>query len=81
MIRRQQRTNPRRWRIDRHLLLALLGNNSLGANDGAGYARNPVTGLPYASNVVKRGDFTRVLAEFWADGPTSKRHRSLERDC
>lgn len=48
------------------------GNNSLGANDGHGRPVNPVTGKPYAPNVVKRGDFARVLAEFWADGPTSE---------
>ena len=39
---------------------------------GTGHAVNPATGLPYASNVVPRGDFTRSLAEFWADGPTSE---------
>jgi hypothetical protein len=49
-----------------------LGNNSLGANDGAGYAENPVTGEPYEPNVVLRADFARTLAEFWADGPTSE---------
>lgn len=48
------------------------GNNSLGANDGSGHSVNPATGLPYASNVVLRGDFARVLAEFWADGPSSE---------
>jgi hypothetical protein len=48
------------------------GNNSLGANDGAGRPVNPFTGQPYAPNVLKRGDFSRVLAEFWADGPTSE---------
>jgi hypothetical protein len=48
------------------------GNNSLGANDGAGHALNPVTGNAYAPQIVKRGDFTRVLAEFWADGPASE---------
>jgi len=48
------------------------GNNPLGSNDGIGYPRNPATGLPYAPNVVKRADFARVLAEFWADGPTSE---------
>lgn len=51
---------------------ATVGNNSLGANDGHGYAANPVTGLPYQPNVVPRGDFTRCLTEFWADGPTSE---------
>lgn len=51
---------------------ASLGNNALGANDGHGYSTNPVTGLAYASNIVLRGDFTRSLAEFWADGPSSE---------
>jgi hypothetical protein len=49
-----------------------IGNNSLGANDGHGYTTNPVTGLPYAPNNVLRGDFTRSLTEFWADGPSSE---------
>lgn len=49
-----------------------IGNNSLGANDGAGRPLNPFTGQPYAPNVLKRGDFARVLAEFWADGPNSE---------
>ena len=30
-------------------------------------------GQPYAPNLVPRGDYTRVLAEFWADGPDLKR--------
>lgn len=50
----------------------VFGNNSVGANDGKGYPLNPATGQPYASNPVKRGDFARVLAEFWADGPNSE---------
>lgn len=48
------------------------GNSSLGTNDGQGHVVNPATGLPYEPNIVKRGDFTRVLAEFWADGPNSE---------
>lgn len=48
------------------------GNNSLGKNDGHGHVLNPVTGLPYLPNLVKRGDFARFLAEFWADGPNSE---------
>jgi hypothetical protein len=52
---------------------AVFGNNPLGTNDGVGHGpNNPVTGLPYAPNVVKRGDYTRILAEFWADGPSSE---------
>jgi hypothetical protein len=49
-----------------------LGNNSVGADDGTGHPLNPVTGQPYAPNVVTRSDFGRVLAEFWADGPKSE---------
>jgi hypothetical protein len=37
-----------------------------------GHPVNPVTGAPYAPQIVPRGDYTRVLAEFWADGPTSE---------
>lgn len=48
------------------------GDNPLGTNDGAGHDRNPATGEPYAPNRVRRGDFTRALAEFWADGPQSE---------
>jgi len=48
------------------------GNNTLGSNDGDGHPENPVTGAPYARNVVKLGDFARVLAEYWADGPKSE---------
>jgi hypothetical protein len=48
------------------------GHNSLGANDGKGWERNPVTGQPYAAQVVRLGDFARVMAEFWADGPKSE---------
>lgn len=49
-----------------------MGNNPLGTNDGKGYAKNPVTGKAYTQTLVKRSDFGRTLAEFWADGPTSE---------
>ena len=39
---------------------------------GPGHAVNPATGAPYEPQVVPRGDYTRVLAEFWADGPDSE---------
>jgi hypothetical protein len=39
---------------------------------GPGYRVNPVTGKPYAPQRVPRGDYTRVLAEYWADGPDSE---------
>ncbi len=48
------------------------GANSLGTNDGQGHAVNPATGQPYPADVVLRGDFGRVMAEFWADGPHSE---------
>ena len=58
------------------------GNNSLNYTpaayewphiyDGHGHTNNPVTGLPYEPNVIKLGDYARVLAEFWADGPNSE---------
>ena len=48
------------------------GDNALGRNDGDGHARNPVTGERYAANHVRRADFARALAEFWADGPESE---------
>lgn len=49
-----------------------IGNNPLGSDSGAGYDLNPMTGEAYAPVMVKRGDFGRVLAEFWADGPASE---------
>jgi hypothetical protein len=58
------------------------GNNSLNdppsdwefpnVYDGHGHPTNPFTGQPYAPNVVKRGDYARAIAEFWADGPNSE---------
>ena len=47
-------------------------NNELGAHNGTGHPTNPVTGVPYVSNLVNRADFGRVVAEFWADGPDSE---------
>ena len=49
-----------------------IGDNPLGTNDGDGHDVNPSTGEPYAPNEVRRGDFARALAEFWADGPDSE---------
>ncbi len=39
---------------------------------GPGHAVNPATGRPYRPQPVARGDYARVLAEFWADGPESE---------
>ena len=43
-----------------------------GGDATGGLALNPVTGEPYAPNIVRRGDYFRILAEFWADGPASE---------
>ncbi|RYG66389.1 hypothetical protein EON77_17500, partial [bacterium] len=51
---------------------ATTGNNTFETNDGHGYAVNPVTGASYVPRPVPRGDFGRVMAEFWADGPKSE---------
>jgi hypothetical protein len=49
-----------------------IGANPPGTNDGRGHARNPVTGQPYAPNLVSQADHHRAVAEFWADGPDSE---------
>jgi hypothetical protein len=49
-----------------------LGNNALGTNDGTGHSTNPATGEPYDTAPTMAADFYRVLAEYWADGPTSE---------
>ncbi|AUC13861.1 hypothetical protein BTO06_01255 [Tenacibaculum sp. SZ-18] len=43
-----------------------------GGDIGTGHTLNPFTNEPYAPQMVKRGDYGRVLAEFWADGPDSE---------
>jgi len=43
-----------------------------GGDSGTGWALNPVTLAPYPAQNVPRGDYGRILAEFWADGPDSE---------
>lgn len=43
-----------------------------GGDASVGYTTNPVTGAAYTPQMVPRGDYARVLAEFWADGPDSE---------
>ncbi len=43
-----------------------------GGDASTGHDLNPVTGQPYTPQMVPRGDYGRVLAEFWADGPDSE---------
>ncbi|MDG2296874.1 MAG: hypothetical protein P8L75_01650, partial [Gammaproteobacteria bacterium] len=47
-------------------------HNEDGSFGGNGHEENPFTGLPYEPNIVPRGDYGRVIAEFWADGPDSE---------
>ena len=43
-----------------------------GGDIGIGHQKNPITDEAYEDNFVNRADYTRVLAEFWADGPDSE---------
>ncbi len=43
-----------------------------GGDSGTGHDLNPITGLAYEEQLVPLGDYTRILAEFWADGPDSE---------
>lgn len=43
-----------------------------GGDASTGRTMNPKTGLAYSPQLVKRSDYARVLAEFWADGPDSE---------
>ncbi|WP_235296784.1 MopE-related protein [Portibacter marinus] len=47
-------------------------NFEKGGDNSPGHLINPVTGQSYEPNLVKRSDYGRVLAEFWADGPDSE---------
>ncbi len=43
-----------------------------GGDISVGRTMNPKTGEAYETQMVPRGDYGRVLAEFWADGPDSE---------
>ncbi len=43
-----------------------------GGDVGKGHVINPITKQAYTEQKVLRGDYARVLAEFWADGPDSE---------
>lgn len=47
-------------------------NFTAGGDAGTGHALNPFTNAPYEPQLIKRADYSRVLAEFWADGPDSE---------
>jgi hypothetical protein len=71
VLRRQSKLDPTSGET-MDISPGALGDNPVGTNAGTGHALNPVTGAPYAPNVVPVADFGRVVAEFWADGPTSE---------
>ncbi|MXY99253.1 hypothetical protein F4Y93_00895 [Candidatus Poribacteria bacterium] len=43
-----------------------------GGDASQGHPINPHTGQPYEDQWVPRADYARVLAEFWADGPSTE---------
>ncbi|MBK8736185.1 MAG: hypothetical protein IPL98_09890, partial [Saprospiraceae bacterium] len=43
-----------------------------GGDGSTGYPSNPYTNLPYKKQMVKRGDYTRAIAQYWADGPETE---------
>lgn len=43
-----------------------------GGDASQGHNINPSTNMAYTPQLVKRSDYARVLAEFWADGPDSE---------
>ncbi len=43
-----------------------------GGDPSPGHPYNPTNGQPYDPQIIPRGDYGRVLAEFWADGPDSE---------
>ncbi len=47
-------------------------NFTEGGDSGTGHTTNPTTNAAYVPQMVKRADYARVLAEFWADGPDSE---------
>jgi hypothetical protein len=51
---------------------AVYGNRVVGSYESTGRSTNAVTGATYEPNPVSHGDYGRVVAEFWADGPSSE---------
>jgi len=58
--------------IDQPGILSEYDGINGGLGKATGHDTNPTTGQPYEENPVPLGDYTRVLAEFWADGPDSE---------
>ena len=47
-------------------------NLKTGRDASIGRDSNPRTGQPYGPQMVPRGDYTRVAAQFWAEGPNAE---------
>lgn len=47
-------------------------NMETGRDAGGGHKTNPHTGQPYEPQIVPRGDFIRVAARFWDEGPNKE---------
>lgn len=47
-------------------------NFNQGGDPGKGHRKNPFTNQAYSPQLVPRGDYTRVAAQFWADGPNTE---------
>ena len=45
--------------------------NRVERNERSGSVKNPITKKKYTKNLVKQGDYCRVTAEFWVDGPNT----------
>lgn len=46
--------------------------NKVKANSRGKATKNPYTKKYYTKNLMKQGDYCRVIAEFWVDGPNTK---------
>jgi hypothetical protein len=75
LMKERFKTAPRIAKIN-HLLdsvfRSMSGDTNFVSVDYPRATVNPFTRLQNDVREVKRGDFTRVLAEFWADGPSSE---------
>ena len=72
VIRDSSLLDPAIGSDDRHLARRARRQPARAPTTGRATRVNPVTGQPYAPDVVNEGDFGRVMAEFWADGPKSE---------
>ncbi|MDE0066855.1 MAG: vanadium-dependent haloperoxidase [Acidimicrobiaceae bacterium] len=51
---------------------AVMGNADLDSYAHRGHDANPTTGEPYMAAIVDLGNVSRVIAEYWGDGPNSE---------